>query len=88
MRNPKNFRNNRIKKIPLLLMIAVFFLPTVTHRSGVFAAETIAHRSGVYGKDCGDAFVVGEIGEPRTLIPILASDGPSCRAVRRRQWVS
>lgn len=77
LRNRKNYPKSKIKIIPLLILVAVFFLPTVTHRSGVFAAEPATHRSGVLGKDYGDAFVVGDIGGPRTLVPILASDSPS-----------
>ncbi len=64
MPNLKSYQ--KIKKIPviipLFIIIAVFFL-----HSGSFT-ETPEH---------GDAFVVGEIGDARTLVPILASDSPS-----------
>ena len=64
MQNLKKYpQNKRSLLIPLFLIIAVFFLSATSH------AES--------RRSYGDAYVVGEIGDARTLIPILASDSPS-----------
>lgn len=62
MLNPRNYLQSKTKKIPLFLMIAVFFLTSACYCSP---------------SDYGDAFVTGQIGDARTLVPILASDSPS-----------
>jgi peptide/nickel transport system substrate-binding protein len=67
LRKPKNFLNKRINfYIPLFIIIAVFFYLTVP----LSHAETDS-------KSYGGAFVTGQIGDARTLVPILASDSPS-----------
>ena len=67
MQNLKNYqKTKRYFLIPLFFTIAVFFLVTTQY------AES---------RDYGDAFVTGNIGDARTLIPILASDSPSSYVV-------
>lgn len=64
MPNPKNYPQNNLVKIPLFIAIAVFFLLSCCE-----ACYSEHPR--------GDAYVAGQIGDARTLIPILASDSPS-----------
>jgi len=57
----KHLNNKKLFLIPLFITIAVFFLFSPLYASDKY----------------GDAFVVGQIGDARTLVPILASDSPS-----------
>lgn len=77
MQNPKKYRRTGKIIIPLVFATVVFLLLTASHRLGV--AEHI--RGGTEPHPCGDAFVIGEIGDARTLVPILASDSPSSHIV-------
>ncbi|MBU1932372.1 MAG: hypothetical protein KKC66_00495, partial [Candidatus Omnitrophica bacterium] len=59
----------------ITLAISIYRLKTVFFKAVfLFAAFMLLAFSGV---DYGDAIVVGSIGEPRTLVPILASDSSS-----------
>lgn len=70
MQNPRNRHRNKKKfLIPLFVAIAVFFLPAAVHSDPAEEKRITP--------DYGDAFVTGQIGDARTLIPILASDSPS-----------
>ena len=75
MQNRKNRqKSKRIFLIPLFITIAVFFSLTIS----LPGQENFPDPEGKTGTPTyGDAFVVGEIGDARTLIPILASDSPS-----------
>ncbi|NQU95170.1 MAG: peptide-binding protein [Candidatus Omnitrophica bacterium] len=82
MRNPTRSLQSNIQKIPLFFIIAVFFLLYLTTPSAngdrsspdtILPDERPVPAEPVYG----DAFVVGQIGDARTLVPILASDSPS-----------
>jgi len=63
----------------LLIVVAAFFLLSATCLHSRCAQENslFLHTGSVYAQDYGDAIVVGSIGDARTLVPILASDGAS-----------
>jgi len=65
--NRKNYQQNNITKIPLLITIAVFLF--------------ICPNSNGAERASGDAFVTGQIADARTLIPALASDSSSSHIV-------
>lgn len=67
MQNPKHQPSKRI--VPLTFLIAV--LATALHTGPGHASV----------HEFGDAFVVGQIGDAVTLVPILASDSPSSYTV-------
>ena len=77
MLNPKKFRSNKIERRILFLIVLL--------GGRLFLSEAQAAASHTSGNpsdfsqnpDYGDAFVVGQIGDARTLVPILASDSPS-----------
>ncbi len=60
------------KKIPLILL-AVFFLCTAAATGHGGSSDTVTADAPARG----DAIVIGSIADARTLVPILASDGPS-----------
>ena len=78
LRYPRACRKSKKRSlIPLLTAVAVFFL-TATDLVGLMddndkAPSDLRGLKPVYG----DAFVTGQIGDARTLVPILASDSPS-----------
>ena len=80
MLNRKNCLHNKTGKIPLLLALAVFFLLLPTTGDSLPPDTILPDRQTVPIEAVpteGDAFVAGQIGDARTLVPILASDSPS-----------
>jgi len=67
--NRKNYQQNKKSFIPLFL----FFTGAVYFFSVFYPFLTLAEEN----PDYGDAFVTGNIGDARTLVPVLASDSPS-----------
>ncbi|MFH1593094.1 MAG: peptide-binding protein [Candidatus Omnitrophota bacterium] len=68
MQNPKSL--HRTKRIPLN-RIVIKEIPLCIIIA-VFFFTSVS-----YARDYGDAYVTGQIGDARTLVPILASDSPS-----------
>jgi len=85
--------NNITKKLPIFIVIAAVFLsnPTGDSLYPDTTGDSLHHNTILLAKQAvpiekqvrpteptyGDAFVTGQIGDARTLIPILASDSPS-----------
>ena len=65
--------------IPLLTAVAVFFLLSThaTYGDRSLPDTKLPDEKPVPAHSYGDAFVTGQIGDARTLVPILASDSPS-----------
>ena len=82
-KRPKNCLRSSIRKISLLFTIAIFFLSANgANGDGSPQDTTLPCRENRPHHDYGDAFVTGQIGDARTLIPILASDSPSSYIVQ------